>query len=505
MTRTQITSITLILLVLITACSSSRFKKSNATEYPGLTTITTDDLLKTVEDLCAPELTGRLPGSDGYRLAASYIAKQFADLGLEPGGDDQYLQHFSIEYNQIQSPARLDLMKGGQAIKQYQLGDDYIGRGFTGAGTFTAPVVFCGYGISAPENGYDDLAEVEIDGKLVVAFKYAPQWQLGDNTWGNRHLPRVKSRLLADHGALGLLLVSFPDTGYVRPPIGSVLHGPGEQDTCFPQLHIDQHVAADLFIGSGITLAQLREQIDQTQEPHSRQLATEMSVEIHTEYVQDRDTYNVIGILRGSDPTLADEYLIIGAHLDHVGSQGGDIYFPGANDNASGSASVLEIAEAFIAGNVRPKRSLVFILFSGEEQGLNGARHYANHPAVPLDKTIAMFNLDCVAYGDSLRVGSGRTAPKLWQIARDLDAKVTQQMISGTWGGGGADATPFHEKGLPTLYFVTTNSYDHLHALTDKPETLNGPLHEKLTRLCYLTALHVANGLYKREELVVTQ
>jgi Zn-dependent M28 family amino/carboxypeptidase len=210
---------------------------------------------------------------------------------------------------------------------------------------------------------------------------------------------------------------------------------------------------------------------------------------------------NIVGLIEGGDPKLKNEFLIIGAHLDHVGSQAG-LLFPGANDNASGSAGILEIAKTFVKSGLQPKRSIIFVLFASEEQGLNGAKHFVESWKKGYDKITAMLNLDCVGYGDSTQVGNGKSAPKLWEIANQIDKTKFRYMVDRTWKGGGADATPFHEKSIPCLYFVTTNSYDHLHLPSDKVETLNPKLYETLVKLTYLTAREVADGNYIRETVV---
>ena len=210
---------------------------------------------------------------------------------------------------------------------------------------------------------------------------------------------------------------------------------------------------------------------------------------------------NIVGLLDGSDPKLKNEYLIIGAHLDHVGSQAG-LLFPGANDNVSGSAAVIELAKAFQTSEIKPKRSIMFLLFAGEEQGLFGSKYFVENLKIDSNKIVAMFNLDSVGYGDSIQVGSGKTSPILWNIARKIDEKKFGLMVKDTWGGGGADLTPFYEKGIPGLYFVSKYSYDHLHQPSDMPETLNPELYEKIVKLAYLMAREVADGNYKREKIV---
>jgi Zn-dependent M28 family amino/carboxypeptidase len=279
------------------------------------------------------------------------------------------------------------------------------------------------------------------------------------------------------------------------------MHGDGDQPVDFPQLQISQKAADQLLSRTGFTISDCQTKIDEKKKPISMNLATKAIVEVNALYEKSARTMNVIGMIRGSDPKFNNEFVIIGAHLDHVGSQAG-LLFPGANDNASGSAGVLEIANAFIKGGLQPKRSVIFVLFASEEQGLFGAKHFVESWKDGYDKIIAMLNLDCIGYGDSIQVGNGKSSPTLWRIAIQIDETSLNSMVERTWSGGGADATPFHEKGVPCLYFVTTNSYDNLHLPTDITETLNPILFEKVVKLAHLTALEIVSGNYEREEIL---
>jgi hypothetical protein len=466
---------------------------------PGLAAITAASLLADVTHLSSPRYDGRLSGSPGYVAAARWAAARFAALGLEPGGDagadgDGWLQWFTTEYNEITASPRLETVDAEGIVTACQPGADFTARGFSGSGELAAPVAFIGYGLSQPARGYDDFAGVDVKGKIVLCFKPNPAWAPDSTGWdAQSQTPRQKSLAARAHGAVALLWFETAAAGKTaRAPIGSVLHGPGEQPLDFPQLEISEAVAERLLGGSGEAV-RLRALIDQEKKPHSQALPTRATVAVQARYEAAHPTCNVVGVLRGSDPALADKPLVIGGHLDHVGRQGSGFYFPGANDNASGSAAVLRLAEAFTRAG-RPARTVVFVLFAGEESGLEGAKHHAAHPRLPLADTVAMFNLDCVACGDSIQVGSGKTSPELWARAKDLDAANDACMVTRTWGGGGADAAPFHDLGVKTLYWVTTNSYPHLHAPDDTPETLNGPLYEKLVRLCFRTAWDVAMG-----------
>jgi len=465
----------------------------------GLSEISKEDLIKNVRILSSPEFDGRLPGSEGYNKAAQFAADKFYELGLKFAGDEQYFQYLNVEYNKIESPAIFKTIVGGDTTN-YGLGKDFVLRGFTGSNKFTLPVVFCGYGISRTDLGYDDYAGVNVKNKIVMVFKQNPKWKNDDKDWGTNY-PREKSLVAKKLGAKGILFVSLPNDENPQPLIGSVMHGEGEQPTDFPQLHISLDAANQLLSKTGFSINDVQTKIDEKKKPLSMNLTTKAQIEINASYEKNARTMNVVAMIEGSDPKLKNEFVVIGAHLDHVGSQAG-LLFPGANDNASGSAGVLEIAKAFVKGGILPKRSMLFVLFASEEQGLNGSKHFVESWQKGYDKITAMINMDCIGYGDSIQVGNGKSAPTLWEIAHQIDKTSFNSMVDRTWNGGGADATPFFEKGIPCLYFVTTNSYDHLHLPSDKVETLNTVLYEKVVKLAHLTALEVANGNYKRETLI---
>jgi hypothetical protein len=471
----------------------------NAQDATGLSEINKEDLIKNVRILSSPDFDGRLPGSEGYNKAAQFTADKFYDLGLLFAGDGNYFQYLNVEYNKIESPAVFKTIVDGDTING-ELGKDFVLRGFTGSNNFTLPVVFCGYGISRPDLYYDDYERINVKNKIVMVFKQNPKWKNDNKDWGTNY-PREKSLIAKKHGAKGILFVSLPNDDKPQPLIGSVMHGEGEQPIDFPQLQISFEAANILLSRTGFSIGDCQTKIDEKKKPLSMNLAAKAIIEVNAIYEKEAKTMNVVAVIEGSDAKLKEEFVIVGAHLDHVGSQAG-LLFPGANDNASGSAAVLEIAEAFVKGGVQPKRSIVFVLFASEEQGLYGAKHFFESWKNGYDKITAMINLDCVGYGDSIQVGNGKSAPELWKIANQIDETSFNSMVDRTWSGGGADATPFHEKGIPCLYFVTTNSYDHLHLPTDKVETLNPVLYEKVVRLAHLTVLEVANGNYERETII---
>lgn len=490
--RRYLVLVALVALLALAACQSTHTDPVSR----GLAAITADSLLDDVATLAAPEFSGRLAGSPGYEASARWAARRFDRLGLRPGGDGlDFLQRLTIEYNGLEGVPSLRVTTDGQE-HQAELGADFVCRGFSGSGDLgDTPVVFAGYGLSAPDRGYDDYAGLDVQGKVVLVFKRNPAWKPDSLGWDwASSTPRAKATTARDHGAVAMLWFDVPAADAdPRGPIGSVLHGPGEHVGDLPQLEVTLDLA-DRLLGQAGLARQLKADIDSTQAPRSRALPSQAAISVEAVYDRERETCNVVGVLPGRDPVLKDEALVIGAHLDHVGRQSPSLYFPGANDNASGAAAVMRLAEAFAAAELQPRRSVVFVLFAGEESGLIGAKHHAQHPRFAPEQTTAMFNLDCVACGDSIRVGGGKSNPEHWQLARDFDAQGARLMVANTWNGGGADATPFFEQGIPTLYWVTTNSYAHLHRPSDTVETLNASLYEELVKLCFRTAWEVADA-----------
>ena len=298
--------------------------------------------------------------------------------------------------------------------------------------------------------------------------------------------------------ALALLIVPAPNQAHPQRPIASMLEGPGPEDAAFPALQIDVPVAEGLAAGAEHSLRWLQSAIDSTHAPHALALPARVRVEVQARYKEKQGSLNVVGRIEGADPALRGQCVVVGAHLDHVGRQDG-LTFPGANDNASGASSVLEIARAFARTGERPRRTVIFALFSSEESGLFGSTHFVEHPPVPRDSIVAYLNLDCVAVGDSIEVGGGMTWTRMWALAHDADTRESRRLMAETGPGGGADAAPFSDRGIPIAYFASHPSYTYLHLPGDTPATLNPALFESLARTAFRTAWAIAQGAPTRE------
>ncbi len=468
-------------------------------EYPGVENISGSMIMKHISFFASEPLEGRMPAGNGYNKAANYAAEYFKLHGLIPYAKNSYFQDVPVEYNEFNGPIKLEKIEQGKVVQTYTLGSDFICRGFSGKGKFTASVVFCGYGLSIPEINYDDYANVDVKGKIVLVFKQNPAWAK-DVTGIGEIMTRYRANLAAMHGAKAILFVTTPNMLNPQKPIGSIMDGKGIQNPDFPQMQISLELADALLRKTGKNLIEIQKQIDAFKKPFCVETGDSLHIEVNTKYEKERLTKNIIAVLPGTDDVLKNEYMIIGAHLDHVGKQDG-LFFPGANDNASGSAAVLEIASAFVKSGISFKRTIIFVLFTSEELGMLGSKYFVEHTPVPLEKVVAMFNLDCIGHGDSIQVGGGISSPQLWKKTCHFDSVYTKLLIPKSGNGGGADAQPFFDKGIPTLYFASKYSYTYLHLPGDTPETLNPDLLEKMAKLAYLIAADVANGNYTKEKL----
>jgi hypothetical protein len=455
--------------------------------------VSADSLMKHVEFFSAPDKKGRLPGTDGYHQSADYTIALFKEFGIEPlPGYDQYRQYLPLENNLITGPCDFHVIHYEKGIIQAVHGDNYSFRGFTGSGKMTVETVFCGYGLC--EEGFDEYAGVDVKGKAVLIYKGNPKFSSGKDY--EPFSIRSRANTAKEHGAAAVIFI--PEPGNERPkPIGSVMCGQGEYYPEMPLLQIDFETSDYLFQGSGFTAEQLFLLLQEKQQPVSLSLPSKVYINVSSEYKSEIKSYNILGFLKGSDPVLQNEFILITAHIDHVGFQC-DVIYPGANDNASGSAAVIELARLFSKN--KPARSIIFVLFTAEESGLEGSNFLASHLPVEDDQIVAAFNFDCIAVGDSIQIGNGLTNPGLYKSCKSFDH--TSLMVTQTWKGGGADLTPFSELGIPGLYFVSKYSYPHLHLPSDTPETINTELFRNLVQLGFETARFAGSSEYIREKTI---
>lgn len=430
--------------------------------------------------LASDELEGRGVGTRGLDLASHYIADRFRSLGLRalPGSPD-YFQHFTMNAAAAVHPST-KLLVGDTALERPA---KYSIPGFSADGDFSAPVVFAGYGISNSKRNYDDYAGIDVKGKIVLVLRYEPhnekgtsRWEEGD--WSPDASLATKAEAAAAHGAAALLLVN-PTKFHGPDRLVPVSRGGPKSE--IPFVHIKQEVAEDLLKRGGSTknLETLQSEIDASATPQSFELKDVMvsgRAEIQREKVPVR---NVLAYLPGG--SRPDEYIVVGAHYDHLGlggagsrMRGASEIHNGADDNASGTAAVMSLAEQ-LARLGRRDRSVLFILFTGEETGLIGSEYFVDHPPMKLDQIIAMLNLDMVGRirNKTLYMGGTGTAEAFDTIIQAADAKSPLLIKpTGRGGRGPSDHQSFAMKQIPVLFFFS-GMHPEYHTPADDVDKIN--------------------------------
>ncbi len=450
------------------------------------------DVREAVTYLASDELAGRGIGTEGIDKAADYIATTFRKLGLKPLGDDgTYFQTFKMTTAVApgQATALSATLPGAAKPEAYTLKSNFVPISFSKEGPFDGEVVFVGYGVSDPHMGYDDYAGLDVKGKVVVAMRFEPHNAQGKSRftgedWSSQATFNRKAEAAAGRGAVALVVVNpvLHHQGDILVPFSSMFMG---NKAKLPIVQVTQAVA-DAWLkagGSALDLKAIQAKIDETGKPHAAKFEKPVRVNgtIEIERTQ-REVKNVVALLPGSDSSDAREYVVVGAHYDHVGRGGPGSLAPksteihnGADDNASGTAAMLELAEHYAERGERPKRSMVFAAFTAEESGLIGSNHFVDHPPVPLGKVAAMLNLDMVGRvnDETLFVGGQGTAASFERFMKEADAASPLQLKSiGKGGFGPSDHMSFAMKKVPVLFFFSGVHRDY-HRPSDDVDKIN--------------------------------
>lgn len=458
----------------------------------GFDTIRPMDCYGYCKTLSSQEFAGRLTGHEGYTSAAEWAAEKFKEWKLKPlSKREGYLQAYPSPYTIVDDAGMTLLLARNNDDKEeftceeveLQIGDDFMPQLFSDSGNLTAEVVFTGWGISAPELGYDDYAGIDTDGKVVMCFRGTPDGKNRDFEEHNHHRHRMNTA--KEKGAVGLLYI-------YEEPLGNPN---GDRVEGFLSAIISEEVANRILDERGIKAEDLKADLLKYKKPLSFDLSSKVSFSVESRHFPDGIGYNVVGYVEGSDPELKKECLVIGGHLDHCGYHFG-MLFAGAQDNASGSAVVIEMAEAFSKLNKRPKRSVVFVLFGGEEMGLMGSYYFADHLPSPFERVEAMFNFDMTGEGEGTDCGYTPEPPELEQVLRSADEQVTT--LRRTWeikqvGVRSSDYAPFFLQGACCVSFFSNGPHLHYHKPGDTIYRINPDIMADVARLGFLSAYKWAN------------
>lgn len=451
--------------------------------------ISSHDLLKITEELSSEKYKGRLSGSPEYLKAAEWCATQFEEWGLKPANNGSWFQYFPNAYSEVYSKGSVKYTDLSGTEKELIFPDEYMPGSNSASGKVSGEMVYVGYGITAPELNYDDYKNLDVKGKILIMETGIP-YTKNDSVqgrWTPYSYHRYKFKNAVEHGAIGLLYV-----GTIANPNTSYLEN-------FVYAHISEKVAEQLFANSGKDYSEVKKQLTEFKQP-SVQLNTKQTVSISasTKNFPDSKSCNVVGLVEGSDPVLKSEVIIVGAHLDGQGYLGE--LFPGALDNASGSADIMAAAKALAQSEVKPKRSVLFILIGGEECGLYGSKYYADHPIFPIEKTVFMINLDMVGNGTGFYVSSGKSYPEIYSHFEKANQNyLHRKMEASEWRKSysrpRSDAANFENAGIKTLSLWTSGGVFpvYYHHPKDKTDVLTPEIMEDAAKLLYLGIMGVAN------------
>lgn len=416
--------------------------------------------------LASDELEGRGTGQEGIDRAAEYIAAEFERLGVEPAGDDDtYFQNFKLTLQRrIGDATRLAVGTDGRRMrKPLTVDEDFRPFPFSSSGAFKGDVVFVGYGIVDDDMDYNDYEGLDVTDKVVLMIRRAPEF---DDFDANAHQSfRAKASRANARGAAAVLIVNKngdADSGLY--PFGQFSGGFGAPSYGVPMMHITESAADDMLKAGGLdSLRKMQEKIERTKKPASAVLkGVNVRGEVEIEPIES-PVRNVIGMIPGKGPQ-ADEIIVLGAHYDHLGirNKGEPGFDPtkdisnGADDNASGTSLVMMMARVYTQGEA-PNRSILLMLYTGEELGLLGSAHFAKNPTVDLKKCVAMFNFDMVGRlkDDRLEVGGMRTGSGFEDTVKKHAGNYELNIRDGGGGRGPSDHTNFYNKKIPVLFFFT--------------------------------------------------
>lgn len=553
----------------------------------GFESITAKDSLAMLSYLSSDLMEGRETATRGYQLAAEYAASLFSLWKLKPAGDapgvarfqmmrrmgpeerpstppeKSYLQEFIMkEISDSSTQITLEVKIGPQSkTRSFQSGVDFMSFSST-AESLTAPVVFAGYGITEKEIGWDDFKNLDVKGKIVLIISEAPGKDDPKSPFQKKELKEKyfpeaapfmvmrrggggssKTQEIAKLGPAAILQVqnSIKDADMYkglaprrisddRPIINKLrrrllIPGAGTQMPweSSPVITITQEMADAILAGTGQKIDDLKKKIESTSKPASLELpGTKLTLTTTAKTALVRGA-NVLAYIEGSDPNLKNEFIVIGGHLDHLGKWE-DYVFNGADDNGSGSVGVLNLARAFVANPEKPKRSVLFCLWTGEEEGLLGSRHYVQNPAFPIEKTAAYLNMDMISRpndektisrmarmmnvpesGDLLKkirpanfLSVSFSAGAGWpDVLRNADNYVGLDLYLREAGTqersmGGSDHSSFASAKVPWVFYMAAMTDDY-HQTSDSVDKVSGEVIEKISRLAYLTAYTLAD------------
>jgi hypothetical protein len=467
--------------------------------------ITVKDLKENIEYLASDELKGRNSGEAGDLLAAEYIRAKFKNAGLELMYDNGFQKFGLVTSAELGDGNKLVLNQN-----LYEAGKDFLPYAFSANTSVTAEVVFAGYGLEVDRDTlqWNDYKNVDVSGKWVLALQGDPDLENPQSPYIEFSSERSKALFAADRNAVGLILVAgkkFSETDQLT----SLIFDKNSARYSIPVIQVTREVANKILADSKSTIENLEAEIDSLNKSMNLKLNATVSVTANVNQ-KETETRNVVALLPGTDKNLKNEYVIIGAHFDHLGMGGPGsgsrvtdtlAVHNGADDNASGIAAVIQLAEK-LAAEKKNKRSIIFVAFGAEEMGLVGSKEFTNKPPVETEKMVGMFNFDMVGRLDNttkaLSIGGTQTSKETEAILNDLNTGF--ELAFSPEGVGPSDHASFYLQNIP-VFFISTGAHSDYHTPLDDAELINYEGTKKVADYSFLVISEVAN----RESLLTFQ
>lgn len=456
--------------------------------------VTPEDIHTFSYELLKDEYRGRRSGDVGYDKAAAYVIDHFKKWGLKPMGDNgTYENTFPQPYNDVQGVGHLKAyFKTGKdtIVKEYQARKDYFPTALSGNGEVSGEVVYVGYGVTAPELNYNDYKGVDVRGKIVLCEGGYPYQGKNLDTlkmWSKYQRAGAKIAAAAEAGAAGVLFISK----YANP-------FPRRAQDDIVVAFVSRDAANELMAGTGRSLDQWR---DRFKAFKAKPVFTGRTVSLaaETEFHPNTTTANIVGVIEGSDPVLKNEYIVLGAHLDHLGML--PEMYPGALDNVSGSVIMMSAAKALATSGVKMKRSVIVVLFAAEELGVLGAHHYLASLPYPKEKIACMVNVDMLGKGNGLMVNTANEWKDLvpyFQDGSENWARRPFSTIMKDWSYATTlftDGNAFQNEKIPTIELRATGGPwpQAYHVPADTIDQLDPVIMADAARAMCIAVINIAN------------
>ncbi len=468
--------------------------------------ITKEEIYEHIKYLASDELEGRLTGTEKCKIAAEYIANEFQKAGLLPLFNGSYFQEFPF-VAEIK-PGNNYCNFSGDENFSLEFGNDFIPLPFSDNLSIEGKLVFAGFGISSRENNYDDYENIDVTNKILIVFRNHPDLNTPHSPLEQFAGLRYKATVARDKGAIGIIFVNSSDKKD-DDNLFKLEYDGAAKIKGISAIHIKRDVLQKLLVKHNLDLEKLEKQITENKKSNSFELNS--SAKVKTEVIEvESISWNVGALLKGNDNNLSDEYLVIGAHFDHLGwgkqnslYKGEPMIHNGADDNASGTTGLLELAEKLASEKDLLKRSILFFAFSGEELGLLGSNYLVNNFPLPIEKVVTMINMDMIGrLKDSSLIVYGTGTSSNWKNILNEKNSFGFKLTFNDEGFGPSDHSSFYGKKIPVLFFFTGTHSDY-HKPSDDYDKINSEGQEKVLKYIHSIATEIVNSDSRPDYLAV--